>query len=166
MTDKTNLPPSFAKHASNFTGKERPMRPNTMDMNYQCLLQITPDTTDLELAVMSWFAAGHEILWIPIYEVADEPNGIADAEAEMAHFGGLRFVDNVTDFFALPIGIKGWLFPAHLDDTDVICLRELPREVSLGHLYHPVTGERITYRYPTEAPVRRQAFYYGAMRKV
>jgi hypothetical protein len=120
-------------------------------LNYQCLLSVPPDTTDLEKDVMGWFAAGHEILWIPIYEVRDEPTGIADAIAEKDHFGGPRLIRDVTDFYALPLGIKGWVFPAHLDDTDVICLREAATEISIGHLQHPVTGQRLTWRYDTES---------------
>jgi hypothetical protein len=51
----------------------------------------------------------------------------------------------------LPLGIKGWVFPAHLDDTDVICVREAGREISFGHLRHPVTGQHLTWRYDTES---------------
>ncbi len=123
------------------------------------LMDVTPDTSELERKVMSWFAAGHEVLWIPIYEVADNAAGIADAMAEFAHFGGARLIGDVRKFFLLPIGIKGWLFPAHLDDTDVVCRHDAPGEVSFGHLQHP-TGERLTYRYPTEAPIRRQMCHY------
>jgi hypothetical protein len=121
-----------------------------INLNHHCLLQITPETTDFELEVMRWFADGHEILWIPIYEATDEPTGIADAKAEMAHYGGQRLIRDVTDFCQLPVGIKGWLFPAHLDDTDVVCTRTTAREVTFGTLTHPVTGQRLTYRFPTE----------------
>lgn len=124
------------------------MFPNLL---YQCLLPVTSDTTDLEEDVMGWFATGHDILWIPIYEVSDEPTGIADARAEKAHFGGPRMIRNVTDFYTLPLGIKGWVFPAHLDDTDVICVREAAAEISFGHLFHPITGQRLTWRYDTES---------------
>ncbi|MER2622455.1 MAG: hypothetical protein ABTS22_00770 [Accumulibacter sp.] len=103
-----------------------------INLNHHCLLQITPETTDFELEVMRWFADGHEILWIPIYEATDEPTGIADAKAEMAHYGGQRLIRDVTDFCHLPVGIKGWLFPAHLDDTDVVCTRT----ITGGHFRH------------------------------
>ena len=127
------------------------VRGDLTKLNYQCLLPVPHDTTDLEDDVMGWFAAGHEILWIPIYEVRDEPNGIADAIAEKVHFGGPRLIREITDFYALPLAIKGWVFPAHLDDTDVICLREAATEISFGHLHHPVTGQRLTWRYDTES---------------
>ena len=129
------------------------MPPNATYLTQECLMQITPDTTDVEMEVMRWFAAGHEILWIPIYEVANELSGIADARAEMAHFGEPRLIRDVTDFYSLPIGIKGWLFPAHLDDTDVVCTRTEALEAALGHLVHPITKQHLTYRYPTEAGI-------------
>ncbi len=130
------------------------------------LMPIGSDTTPMELAVMGWFAAGHDILWIPIYEVSDGPNGIADAIAEKVHFGGPRLIREVTDFYALPLGIKGWVFPSHLDDTDVICIREATTEISFGHLFHPITGQRLTWRYPTEAPIHRRQFYEGDQSKL
>ena len=135
------------------------MLPTAENITHHALRPLSPDTTDLELIVMGWFAHDHNILWIPIYEVSDEPCGIADACAEMAHFGGQRLIRDVTDFYTLPLGIKGWLFPAHLDDADVICIHEAPGEISFGHLQHPATGQRLTYRYDTEAPIRRQALY-------
>jgi len=128
------------------------MFPNAHNnLNSQCLMPVTLDTTDLEGAVMGWFASGHEIPWIPIYEVGNGPNGIADAIAEKDHFGGPRLIRDITDFYALPLGIKGWVFPAHLDDTNVICVREAAAEISFGHLHHPVTGQRLTWRYDTES---------------
>lgn len=129
------------------------MLPNATYLTYECLMQITPDTTDMELEVMRWFAAGHDILWIPIYEVTNDPTGIAEARAEMAHFGGQRLIRDVTDFYSLPIGIKGWLWPAHLDDTDVVCMRTEAREVAFGPLVHPITEQRLTYRFRTEAGI-------------
>ena len=117
------------------------------------LMPIGSDTTAMELAVMGWFAAGHDILWIPIYEVANELTGIADARAERAHFGEPRLIRDVTDFYTLPIGIKGWLFPAHLDDTDVVCTRTEALEAALGHLVHPITKQCLTYRSRTEAGI-------------
>lgn len=138
---------------------------DTPSLNHHCLLQISPETTDLEIEVMRWFAAGHDVLWIPIYEVSEEPSGLADAHAEFEHFGSARLIRDVADFFALPLAIKGWLFPAHRDDTDVICIREAPTEISFGHLHHPVTGQRLTWCYDTEAPIRRQQFYENCKSK-
>ena len=135
-------------------------------LNTHCLMPIAADTIDLESTVMNWFAAGHDVLWIPIYEVADGPDGIADARAEAEHFGGPRPIHDITDFYSLPVGLKGWLFPAHQDDTNVICIHETPCEVSFGHLQHPITGQRLTYRYDTEAPVRRQAHWCRTEREL
>lgn len=135
-------------------------------LNTHCLMPIAADTIDLESTVMNWFAAGHDVLWIPIYEVADGPDGIADARAEAEHFGGHRPIHDITDFYSLPVGLKGWLFPAHQDDTNVICIHETPGKVSFGHLQHPITGQRLTYRYDTEAPVRRQAHWCRTEREL
>ncbi len=133
ILEKTLKPPSFFTHTS-----------------HQCLLQHTPDTTDTELEVMGWFADGYEVLWIPIYEVGSEPDGWETAKAEQAHFGDARLVRDVSDFYLLPLGIKGWLFPAHLDDTTVICMRMQPREITFGVLTHPITEQVISFRTPTE----------------
>lgn len=115
---------------------------------------------ELQRKVDHWFGAGHEMLWIPICEVADTPMGI-DAARQMAEqIGGPKLIRDESDLLALPIGIRGWLFPAHLDDTDVVCYQEAPGEISFGQLRHPVTGEWLTYRYDTEAPIRRQGHYF------
>lgn len=121
--------------------------------------QVNQNDTSMQYKVGSWLDAGHEMMWIPIYEVADTPTGIADAAAIAKRHGGPRLVRKESDFLALPLGVKGWLFPAHLNDTDVICLQESPGEISFGNLTHPVTGECLTYRYDTEAPIRRQQSY-------
>ena len=133
------------------------MHPTAESPKPHFLWPLSVDTTAQELAVMNWFAAGHEVLWIPIYEVADTPTGIADATALAERHGGPRLIRDEADLLTLPRGVKGWLFPAHLDDTDVICIHETSGEISFGHLQHPVTGERLTYRYDTEAPIRRQS---------
>ena len=57
--------------------------------------------------LMSWFAAGHEVLWIPIHEVSDGPEGLKYAQAEAAHLGGSRLLRGWLDCYDLPIGIKG-----------------------------------------------------------
>ena len=133
------------------------MHPTAESPKPHFLWPLSVDTIAPELAVMNWFAAGHKILWIPIYEVADGLDGIAEARAEAEHLGGSLPIHDITDFYSLPLGLKGWVFPAHLEDTDVICLREAPGTISFGHLQHPNTGERLTYRYDTEVPVRRQS---------
>ena len=57
------------------------------------------------------------------------------------------------DCYDLPIGIKGWLFPAHLDDTQIVALRTASQELHIGYLVHPSTGRRISWRFNTEADV-------------
>jgi hypothetical protein len=139
--------------------KDASMENNPRKRAGHFLIPITRDTTGLELTVMGWFAAGHDVLWIPIYEVGDGPESIADAEAKAVRLGGPRLIHDVTDYYRLPLGIKGWLFPAHLDDTDVVCAHDTLGDVSFGYLQHPRTGKRLTWRYPTEAPILRRMFY-------
>ena len=117
------------------------------------LVKLTPDASEIERDVLHWLADGHEILWIPIYEISPGPGGLAAAKTQEALHGGPRLIRDVTGFFVLPIGIKGWLFPAHLDDTDVVCTRPTAREVSFATLIHPITGQRLTYQFPTETSV-------------
>ena len=111
---------------------------------------IGPDTTATELMVMRWFAAGHEMLWIPIHDVVDD---IEAAKVKAQHFGEPRLIRAAKDLYALPISIRGWLFPAHQDDTDVICVRLDRSELGFGQLLHPVTGQRLSWRYHTVADI-------------
>lgn len=48
--------------------------------------------------------------------------------------------------------MRGWVFPAHLDDTYTVAQR-IGHEVSFGTLRHPVTGVAISYRTDTESAV-------------
>ena len=128
-------------------------RPVNKPLSHSVIRPSPADATEVELVVMSWFAAGHEVLWIPIYEVADGPDGIVDARDEAAHFGGVRPICDFTDFYRLPTGIKGWLFPAHLDDTQIVALRAASQELHIGYLLHPSIGRRISWRFNTEADV-------------
>ena len=41
-----------------------------------CFITRGREACEIELQIMAWFAAGHEILWIPIYEISAEPDGI------------------------------------------------------------------------------------------
>ena len=118
--------------------------------------------------LMSWFAAGHEVLWIPIHEVSDGPEGLKYAQAEAAHLGGSRLLRGWLDCYDLPIGIKGWLFPAHLDDTQIVALRTASQELHIGYLVHPSTGRRISWRFNTEADVSQvkgRTGHFGANRR-
>lgn len=123
---------------------------NTTSLDH-FILPAPADATEVELVVMSWFASGHEILWIPIYEIDDEAGGMAQAKLDAAHFGGPRLVRSLLDCYRLPVGIKGWLFPAHLDDTDIICALAAPQDLSFGYLFHNASGKRISWRFNTES---------------
>ncbi len=128
-------------------------RPLNKNLRHTVIRPSPADATEVELVVMSWFSAGHEVLWIPIHEVSDGPEGLKCAQAETAHFGGSRLLRSCLDCYDLPIGIKGWLFPAHLDDTQIVALRTASQELHIGYLVHPSTGRRISWRFNTEADV-------------
>ena len=96
----------------------------------------------MQTEVLGWFAAGHDVLWIPIVEVSVQPDAIAQAQAESEVLGKPYLLHSIKDFARIPNGVRGWVFPAHQDDTYTVALRQ-GDEVSLGTLCHPVTGERI-----------------------
>ncbi len=116
------------------------------------LMPVGPDTSDIERTVMGWFTAGHELLWVPIFEVDDRPGALAEAQADADKITqrGPYVVRQLTDLYWLPLGIRGWLIPAHLDDTDVICMREAPGEISFGQIRRKGTGQILRWRDATE----------------
>jgi len=116
------------------------------------ILPINADTSAMELMVASWFAAGHDVLWIPIVEVGDGDDAIAQARAEADALGKPYLLESIAELARLPNGVKGWLFPAHLDDTLVVAMR-VGGDVVFGALRHPVTGQTISYRTDTESAV-------------
>ncbi len=120
-------------------------------LSHQYMLVNDPNVSALDMEVMRWFAEEHEVMWIPIHEVGPDAEDVAVAKAQMARFPEALPIRVITHLFWLPIGIKGWLFPAHLDNTDVVCTRTSSKEITFGHLHHPGTGERLTYRYRSEA---------------
>ena len=109
------------------------------------LIPLRPGVSDNELKVISWIMANHEILWIPIYEIEPGSDGLSKALALEAKHGGARRFCCYRHLFNLPIGIKGWLFPAHLDDTDVVFLRESEELMHFGTVVNKATGRRMTY---------------------
>lgn len=114
---------------------------------------VGPDTTAMELMVMSWFAAGHELMWIPIIEVGSDRDGAARAQDAAAAIGGPRLLTGIDGLRRLPSGIKGWLLPAHLDDTCVVVVRDAAGEVTFGSVTHSITGEMISWRTSCEYEV-------------
>ena len=112
---------------------------------------IGPDTTAMELLVMSWFTAGHEVLWIPIIEVGPGRDGADQARVDAEQIGEPRVLRTLADLGSLPQGINGWLFPAHLDDTCIVARREDGETVTFGSLTHPITGQTLTFRTDTES---------------
>ena len=116
------------------------------------LMPVGPDTSEIELTVMGWFAAGYELLWVPICEVEDRPGALAEAQADAQTITrrGPFVVRHLTDLYWLPLGIRGWLIPAHLSDTDVSCVRQAPGEVSFGRIQRKGTGQTLSWRDATE----------------
>lgn len=114
------------------------------------LCPVGPGTTAMELMVVSWFTAGHEVLWIPIIEVGPGRDGAEQARVDAAQVGEPRVLRALADLGGLPQGIKGWLFPARLDDTCVVACREDGETVTFGSLTHPITGQTLTFRNDTE----------------
>lgn len=115
------------------------------------VVPIGPDTTAMELMVMSWFTAGHEVLWIPMIEVGPGRNGAEQARVDAEQIGEPRILRAMADLAGLPQGIKGWLFPAHVEDTCVVACREDGETVTFGSLTHPITGRMLTFRTDTES---------------
>lgn len=115
------------------------------------VVPIGPDTTAMELMVMSWFTAGHEVLWIPIIEVGPGRNGAEQARVDAEQIGEPRVLRAMADLVGLPQSINGWLFPAHLEDTCVVACREDCETVTFGSLTHPITGRTLTFRTDTES---------------
>ncbi len=109
---------------------------NVRYLHPHLLVPIGRDTPSIEMTVMGWFVAGHELLWVPIFEVDGSPGALAEAQAnaEAIDRRGPYIVRQLTDLYLLPLGIRGWLIPAHLDDTDVVCMREAKGEISFGQI--------------------------------
>ena len=125
---------------------------NTETTHPHFLMPVGLDTNEIELTVMGWFAAGHELLWVPIFEVDDRSGALAEAQADAEKITdrGPSVVRQLTDLYWLPLGIRGWLIPAHLDDTNVICMREAPGEISFGQIRRKGTGQTLRWRDATE----------------
>lgn len=119
-------------------------------MSHHIIQPLGPHALEWQVQVLLWFEAGHDVLWIPIVEVGNEPDAIEQAQAEADAFGKPRLLQSIEEFARLPDGVRGWVFPAHLDDTCVVAQR-IGSEVTFGTLCHPVTGEAISYRTDTES---------------
>ena len=86
-------------------------------MNHHIIQPLGPHAVEMQTEVLGWFAAGHDVLWIPIVEVGDEPDAIARAQAEAEALGKPYLLQSIEEFARIPDGVRGWVFPAHLDDT-------------------------------------------------
>ena len=121
-------------------------------MSHHIIQALGPQALEMQAEVLLWFAAGHDVLWIPIVEVGNEPDAIVQAQAKAEAFGKPYLLQSIEDFARIPDGVRGWVFPTHLDDTYTVAQR-IGHEVSFGTLRHPVTGEAISYRTDTESAV-------------
>lgn len=114
------------------------------------VLPIGRETTAAELMVMTWFAAGRDVLWVPIVEVGPGRDGAARALSDAQDIGEPLPLRTLADLARLPLGIKGWLLPVHLEDTCIVAVRE-DDAVAFGTLAHPITGQTLTFRNDTES---------------
>ena len=121
-------------------------------MSHHIIQVLGPQALEMQAEVLLWFAAGHDVLWIPIVEVGDEPDAVARAQAEAEAFGKPYLLQSIDAFAQIPDGVRGWVFPTHLDDTYTVAQR-IDSEVTFGTLCDPVTGEAISYRTDTESAV-------------
>ena len=87
----------------------------------------------LETLAVTWFAAGHEVLWLPM-----TPNLIQPV-------GSHRLLRAFDELYDLPMHIEGWLYPAHLNDTDVVVQRIAGGGLHFAHLMHRGTGFLLTH---------------------
>ena len=126
---------------------------NVRYLHPHLLVPIGRDTPSIEMTVMGWFAAGHELLWVPIFEVDDSPGSLAEAQADAEAIDrrGPYIVRQLTDLYWLPLGIRGWLIPAHMNDTDVVCMREARGEISFGQIRRKGMNRPLTWRDDTES---------------
>lgn len=76
---------------------------------------------------------------------------VAQADAQAITRRGPYIVRQLTDLYWLPMGIRGWLIPAHLEDTDVICMRLAPGEISFGQIRRKGMNRPLTWRDDTES---------------
>jgi hypothetical protein len=112
-----------------------------------------PNLPKMAQDINDWLAAGIEMVWIPIIERGPGPRSAVAVQEGIATLDGPFVIVDAWDFYCLPIGVKGWLIPAHQDDTDVICVRTEGGEVAFGPVIHPITEQRLTYRSCSEAEI-------------
>ena len=121
-------------------------------MSHHIIQPLGPHASSMQVEVLLWFATSHDVLWIPIVEVGNEPDAIVQAQAKAEAFGKPYLLQSIEDFARIPDGVRGWVFPAHLNDTYTVAQR-IDSEVTFGTLCDPVTGEAISYRTDTESAV-------------
>lgn len=121
-------------------------------MSHHIVQSLGPHALAMQVEVLLWFEAGHDVLWIPIVEVGDGPDAAARALAQADALGKPYLLRSIEEFTRIPDGVRGWVFPAHLDDTYAVAQR-VGHEVTFGVLRHPVTGAAISYRTDTESAV-------------
>ena len=112
----------------------------------ELILNPDPNLSKMARDINEWLAAGVEMVWIPIIERGPGPRSAITMQEGITTLDGPFVIVDAWGFYCLPIGVKGWLIPAHQDDTDVICMRTEADEVAFGPVNHPITEQRLTYR--------------------
>ena len=67
-------------------------------MSHHIIQVLGPQAWEMQAEVLLWFAAGHDVLWIPIVEVGDEPDAVARAQAEAEAFGKPYLLQSIDAF--------------------------------------------------------------------
>ncbi len=119
------------------------------------ITRLGPEPDEMERKVSQWLASEKTLIWVPIIDVENSPEGREAAKALAQELEGGWFIFDETDFLTLPEGIKGWLLPLDAEDTDVICGR-WEREVSFMHAKQRRTGELVTFLTDVEALMAKQ----------
>ena len=68
-------------------------------MSHHLIHPLGPHASSMQVEVLLWFAEGHDVLWIPIVEVGDEPDAIVRAQAEAATLGHAPIADLIQSRF-------------------------------------------------------------------
>ena len=109
------------------------------------LTRLSPDAEPMERKVTQWLADGTPLLWVPILDIENYPEGLEAARELSREFDGGWLILNKADFLRLPEGIKGWLMPIFHNDTDVACGR-WQQEIYFIRIQERGTGAVVTYQ--------------------
>ena len=79
-------------------------------MSHHIIQPLGPHASSMQVQVLLWFAASHDVLWIPIVEVGNEPDAIEQAQAKAEAFGKPYLLQSIEDFARIPDGVRAGCF--------------------------------------------------------